>query len=401
MAENQLSYSSVKQQFDAILAKHIARILESNDEAQAVTFNLNTITCLLLLVERENEIESFPDSPPDRYVRETFLEDIEDAGLTVDDEVMLSIQNLTQFGFLKIGSGGKYHVQISAIVLAKFLDHLFPGMPGMNLVAYMSQTIDEVVTGRKGLEDALAYLEQTLKSRSDAIPAPELEMEMELTTSVYKSSLETVIDERKKAESLKALSGIAKKTAGKYAEPSIITGDGTSDKVKIKEIFPREAEEDIEEEPPVPEEVETPEPVKPPEPEVPSVEETITEPEPEPEPEPEMSVEDKIRAFEEQLAMTCPICSAGKIMPNETGKGKSYYSCTNNKCSFISWGKPYHIPCPLCQNQFLIEFAKKEGQIGLKCPRATCSFWKEGLEPPEKKKPKKRLVRKKRVRKKT
>ncbi|MCF8069998.1 MAG: hypothetical protein K9L30_15565 [Desulfobacterales bacterium] len=400
MADNQLSYLSVKKEFDTILAKHIIKILESNDEAQAVTFNLNTITCLLLLVERENEIDAFPDSPPDRYIRESFLEDIEDTGLTINDDVMLSIQNLTQFGFLEIGSGGKYHARISAIVLAKFLDHLFPGMPGMNLVAYMSQTIDEVVTGRKDLNDALAYLEQTLKSRSDSIPVPKIEAEMELTTSIYKSSLETAIDERKKAKSLKALSGIAKKTAGKYKEPSIITGNGLSKKVKIKEIFPREREEIIEEQPPEQESIEPQIIIEEPEPE-PELTEPIPEPEPEREPEPEISVEEKIKAFQEQLAMTCPICNVGKIIPNETGKGKSYYSCTNNKCSFISWGKPYHIPCPLCQNQFLIEFSKKDGQTGLKCPRATCSFWKEGLEPPEKKKPKKRLVRKRKVRRKS
>ena len=41
-------------------------------------FDLATTACLLLLVERENEINAFPESPPDRYNRESFFNDIKD-----------------------------------------------------------------------------------------------------------------------------------------------------------------------------------------------------------------------------------------------------------------------------------------------------------------------------------
>ncbi|MDH3885757.1 MAG: hypothetical protein OET63_16155, partial [Desulfobacterales bacterium] len=62
-----------------------------------------------------------------------------------------------------------------------------------------------------------------------------------------------------------------------------------------------------------------------------------------------------------------------------TATGKSYYKCSNKECNFISWGKPHHIPCPKCNNPFLIEASNKAGKTILKCPRATCRYWKKAL----------------------
>ena len=84
------------------------------------------------------------------------------------------------------------------------------------------------------------------------------------------------------------------------------------------------------------------------------------------------TIEERIAAFEEGLAMQCPLCGSGHIKAEDTAKGKSYYKCTNENCNFISWGKPYHISCPECKNPFLIEVSGRDGVTVLKCPRATC-----------------------------
>jgi len=131
-------------------------------------------------------------------------------------------------------------------------------------------------------------------------------------------------------------------------------------------------------------------------------------------------VEKRIADFEEDLAKECPMCKKGRISAKETSTGKVYYTCSSRECGFISWGKPYHIVCPKCQNPFLIEASGREGKNILKCPRATCRHWQmfsfhQGDFKPEASqelecgmpgsinnlpKAKKRVVRKRRVRRK-
>ena len=77
----------------------------------------------------------------------------------------ISFQALTLYGYVAIGDDNCYYPQLSAIAIVNFIDNLFPGMPGMNLVAYVIQLTDEVITGRKKLDVAVHYFEQTLSSR--------------------------------------------------------------------------------------------------------------------------------------------------------------------------------------------------------------------------------------------
>jgi len=88
-------------------------------------------------------------------------------------------------------------------------------------------------------------------------------------------------------------------------------------------------------------------------------------------------IEKQIAALEEDLAMQCPMCKKGTIQSEETMTGKFYYKCSNKDCDFISWGKPYHIVCPQCQNPFLVETSNRDGKPILKCPRATCRYWQK------------------------
>jgi hypothetical protein len=134
----------------------------------------------------------------------------------------------------------------------------------------------------------------------------------------------------------------------------------------------------------------------------------------------DQSIESQIAAFEEGLAMQCPICRSAKVQREETVGGKFYYRCSNTNCTFISWGKPYHFACPQCTNPFLVETANRDGEVIMKCPRATCQYWQQAPgamadQPQEKvisesqesaasvstpKKPKRKVVRRRRVRRK-
>ena len=85
-------------------------------------------------------------------------------------------------------------------------------------------------------------------------------------------------------------------------------------------------------------------------------------------------IEKRIIAFEEHLALECPICKQSTIQTEETVMGKTFYRCLAKNCNFISWGKPYHILCPRCNNPFLVEASDNAGKTILKCPRSTCRY---------------------------
>ena len=56
-----------------------------------------------------------------------------------------------------------------SFMMAGFLDSMFPGMQGMNLIAFVLQMNDEVISGRKTLELAKQSFESTLKSRGVSV----------------------------------------------------------------------------------------------------------------------------------------------------------------------------------------------------------------------------------------
>ncbi len=460
--QNELAAHDVKARFDETLARHMEEGTGTSHRIGGLPLNLATISCLVLLAEREGEIEAFPTDPPERYTRESFLDDLEDVGLDSDEDVETQIQGMIEKGHIGIDPDGSLLAQKPAIDTARLLDQAFPGMPGLNLVAYLVQTIDEVLSGRKDLEFAVTQFDQTLRMHGAGLAEQEeavatKQKEIRQSTEALKSALSETLRKRR------AEKGSHARPAGTAGQPLVLTSTGETKKVEIKEFFPKRdqpaettaglIEEEQSQAPETPEdEPETPagEPKDSyndpealqeeaqgtaPEPdsdqddvpgaalpadetvdEMPSEQETpsslLEDPEQEeftqePEPGPsgaegdrvevvlrteepqaqtgsapqkqepltsDESLEERIAAFQQDLAMSCPLCSTGRIEKQETAKGKSFYACSNRDCVFVSWGKPYHLTCPSCRNPFLIESTDKAGQTILKCPRATCRY---------------------------
>ncbi len=441
--EAQLGASDIQSRFDEVLTQHLRRLMEI-DSDRSISFDLVTIASILLLVERENEIKEFASSPPLRYTRDSFLEDIKDLGLELNDDMIASIQTLTQYGYVDMPEDGNYHAQLPAFALVNFLDTLFPEMPGMNFVAYVLQSVEEVVSGRCALEEAIKRLDKTLHTRGVPLSQLKLEAANQRASLSYEEmrkraeALRKQEAERKQAN-LKRLSKIRSRLKSDSSDPAIVTKRGLQQDVEIRDLFPKAAPDkpapktdDLPKEPPAdiapadePEElpatdqapvddtgVETA-PVEAPEPEpqdtvdsatvagetaqdqippAPPKQAAVAQPEqpaaqdPPPPPEPpkivnEDAILEKIKAFEDDLASTCPICKDGKIRSGDTEKGKTYYYCSQEGCRFISWGKPYHYTCPKCENAFLIEYQRDDLE-GLKCPRATCNYKQDNLDNP-------------------
>lgn len=403
--------SRTTDKFDRVLKRHIRRLLDVSESDNAPPYSLNMIACLLVLAEREKELTEFAGSPLKHYTRDGFLKDLDEIGIDPDETIMVEIQNLAQNGYILINENEEYRIQESALKQLSALDAIFPAFPGLSLVAYILQAIEEVLSGRKEMMQAIRQFDETLLTRGESVSKQRLDaLRRERAAAAVMKRIDPVTMKQREAV-LEKLKTLRSKQKDPSADAAVVLTTGYTGKIEIRELFPRETEklEPIAkpETPPTPptEQVmpsqpvvpETKAPSPPYEPiESPSKTEPIAhstdipetiELEPPPmeddtetdmESDDETAMEDliaqRIQAFEEQLAMVCPVCKEGKILTDVTEKGKTYYYCSNKACGLVSWGKPHHMPCPLCENPFLVEFSQKEGGVGLKCPRATCTY---------------------------
>ncbi len=433
----------VRKKFDEVLTKHISRLLEIETLDASLSFNLSTISCLLLLVERENEIKDAPDSPPERYTREAFLDAIAELGMEINDDLLVSFKSLAQHGYVAINDDNRYLTQISSFAMVNFLNNLFPGMPGMNFVGFILQMIDEVISGRKELKQAIDAFDQTLIAKGiplseQGLKAEEKESVKETISKASENVAETGIDSTKISDNQKKeysdkLSKLRSLTDSKVSKSSFLSvTDKWKEKEKLKEVFSqgdkeeeldkaekeaaekeaREAEEKAAQITALEEEIKAREAdikaaeiaareaeLKAKEAEIKAREaeieaqkseiqpdEASTEiqappPDSKVEIDDQVNIENQINQFQQTLATACPLCAEGKIFSQATEKGQDYYSCSNEKCGFVSWSRPYNFECPLCKNLFLVEFLN-DGQPGLKCPRDTCSYRQDSVAPP-------------------
>lgn len=432
--QNNVETDFVRDRFDQTLGQHLERLIGSRYGVDSLPLNLATISCFILLADRENELENFPSDTSERYTRETLLNELVEIGLEPDSDLKKVLQDVIEKGYIDVDDG-KFITRKPTISMVQLLDNAFPKMPGMNFIAYFVQTMDEALSGRKDLDFAITQFDQTLHIQGVSILKQK---------AGQKSKQKQPVMRKIKLEDLK-LSRVPR------SGPRLMSSKGKSKKIEIKEISslqdeilkaspeideaiedqktdipqeeimgsvdttaeaespyvepgePSESLSDIPSEPgletgeasdettpsdesseDMPSSHETTSPtIKPPEEEteIKSVEadetdkkdETVIVSE-EASLEKDDDIEKQIAALEEDLSMQCPICKSGNIQANETGAGKTYYKCSNKTCTFISWGKPYHLVCPQCDNPFLIEAPVKGGKTVLKCPRSTCNY---------------------------
>lgn len=411
--EKSLSPKKMMEKFDEILGSHIEKLLGTKTGIESLSMNLLNLSYIILVAARETEIESFPYLPPERYTDDKIFDELTDISIDPGDNLELVTLDMVEKGYIEVADDGRFFAQKPAITIARLIDQIFPNMPGLNLVAYWGQMMDEVNVGRKTPELALSQFDQMLGMQgvlpkkqakktkpARAIKSPALKQE---TRSHKSSSVKpaNIFSQLKTALKADTPNKIDEGTGQKFNEPVELTPE------EIKaETYSQDSEDietdssDIENElreDPVQEEscteAEAPEdePVDQPdedqdetdgnqgtEPEEEDTRENIAT-----EPEKKESgkivddeVEKQITAFEQELGMKCPLCQTGDIMAEETAKGKKYFRCSNNKCNLISWGKPFYLTCPQCKNPFLIEASRGENTV-LKCPRATCHHWQK------------------------
>ncbi len=141
----------IRLRLEDVLRDNVRRLTDTMPEAASLPFDIVTVTSLILLVERENEIQTFPESAETRYSEKTLIDDLAETGIDIDDNSKKTVNNLASMGFVTINEDHELIPRESTPKLVAVLDNLFPGMPGMNLVAYFLQTLQEAVSGKRTL----------------------------------------------------------------------------------------------------------------------------------------------------------------------------------------------------------------------------------------------------------
>jgi ssDNA-binding Zn-finger/Zn-ribbon topoisomerase 1 len=221
----------VRDQLDDILAQEITALLDVDAGSAMMSFNLASISCITLIVEREREIKQFSDSPPERYTAESFLKELIEIGLEKDGHLDKTFDLVLSKGYLRQDEKGQLHPEMPAFMMVGFLDTMFPGMPGMNLVAFVLQMNEEVNSGRKTLVLAKESFKSTLKSRGVSVSKDRAEKKAtEIksgTTAVSSQSRE--ISQKLKKENLDRLSSLIRNRKRRSMEPSA--------RFKVKDVF--------------------------------------------------------------------------------------------------------------------------------------------------------------------
>lgn len=235
----------VKQRFDAAVAQQMKRLMETSEGAGDLPLDSVTLPCLVLLTERENDIQRRSSDAPERYTRTTLIDDLAGMGLKAAGEIHSALEEITQRGYMDMGGDGGLTARRPALALATCLDRALPGMAGMNLVAYLVQTTHEVLSGRKELDAAITQFNQTLEmhgvglSRQEAKTAPQVRGEATQaakgkvpSNEALRSALQETLRKRQAEKG-------GEPDAGPVGQSVVLTATGKVSKVEVRELFPK------------------------------------------------------------------------------------------------------------------------------------------------------------------
>lgn len=375
---------TVKRQFEQIFTKHYERLANTSKSVGGLPFTLENIVCFILLGGRELDIEDIYGDVSERYSLDMFLADAREAGIDDTEAIKNAVADLVAQKYLHLQPDGRYYAYQATRETARMLNKIYPKMQGLSLLAYIGQTLQELESGRTTVDAALSRFDQTLAHQGVPLPKPKIpvitpprkptvvpkKME-ELKPSSPRIIRDYVVASPTKAKTEKTMP--PKTDMPTAPAPAEKMTEVPATEMQIEPVAPMETFPAV---PPEPDAEKIS-----PEPAASAPEISLSEEEQKPGPEEsegkqetldDEAIAAKIAAFEKELALECPICKTSVLKEEKTAAGKVFYTCTSEKCNFISWGRPHQIACVRCKNPFTVEMTDAEGHVFLKCPRATC-----------------------------
>lgn len=152
----------IREQFDETLAGHFERLIGTREGILGLPLNLATISCFVLLAEREHEIGNASSETPDRYTIETLFSEAAGIGMRSGDVLDTSLRTLRDKGYVDDAGNGRLIACKPALSMARLMNLVFPKMAGIGFLAYAGQALDEAVTERVDVASAIDRFSQTL-----------------------------------------------------------------------------------------------------------------------------------------------------------------------------------------------------------------------------------------------
>lgn len=113
--------------------------------------------------------EPVGSSPAEYYTLETLFADLAEFKVMPGPVSVGMIQGMIKAGYILLDKGGYLKPGENIKKVIAILNKAFPYMQGINLSAYIEQTVNEVISGRKGLNFALKQFDQTLMAQGRSL----------------------------------------------------------------------------------------------------------------------------------------------------------------------------------------------------------------------------------------
>jgi len=219
----------LEDRFGKTLMQHVERLAGSALPAVDFPIDVATLACLVLLTEREGQLKS--NELTSRFTPEDLSREISELGVPMNGNLQEIIRMLERSGYVRVQEDSFLVSETPLLEMCRLLDEIFPRMPGLNLVAYLVQTMEEVLSGRKGLDEAHQQLDQVLEmhgaplsgiqTTNDANEAPSPSSESSISTQKDggKKS-KKALDKENRQTMLKLLQAAARNESQKRSFPT-------------------------------------------------------------------------------------------------------------------------------------------------------------------------------------
>lgn len=177
--EQNPTHQQVNAQLNHTLRMHLERLLGS--EFPPIDFRLDMVAIACLVLLAENEAEAQYGSSENPFTHGSLVEEISTLGFPIDGDFERAFDGMVGAGYVRIREDGTLSTERPLLRMSHLLDLVFPKMPGMNLVAYLVQTSEEVLSGRKDLMSGNRQLDQVLEMQGIPISTGQTDPEPQRT----------------------------------------------------------------------------------------------------------------------------------------------------------------------------------------------------------------------------
>lgn len=347
--------------------------------------------------------------PPEYYTFESLFSDLADFSISLEPSVILMLQSMINGDYLAITPDGYLRCKENVAKVIKTINRAFPSMTGINLSAYLEQTVEEARSGRKPLDIALRQFDQTIMMQGNVltkvtVPSGMMRTRPQTSRRIIKAEAQPAAPSPAeetprpglKAVEPKAVEGhneqaaesvppLVEEVGAVPTEEKVVAQTGAHEEAAApeeavteppEEIVEAEAEQAADEEEIVAEDIEEAVSLAP-EPEAETAQEIFEQPQEE-----EVAVETEVlppqpAVMEEKTpAKDCPDCGRVLLL-KEDRFGKFWYCSGHPECrhseSYEKGAGP-EMACPICDIGNVITKRTPTGKTFYVCPEQDCEF---------------------------